>query len=246
MKCVYETDLIPVKLRFWFGLITFGMGLTIPEHEMKLCKELDKPAWEALALTNDLYSWEKERDDAAKAGESLVVNAIWVLMQEYSISEPEAKDLCQQKIKESVARAVQIANDTRTRTDLSLDLRKYTDAITYSVSGNLVWSIYCPRYHPEQVDRNDIFLSDYMHKESLSQQVPLMHPPQLTRSDINSYRQVGDLTLWWLEMIYAFRKCQERLFCHLPRGRIDVLDGMVTILQSSRPTTTTTTTLEGA
>jgi fusicocca-2,10(14)-diene synthase len=162
------------------------MGLTIPEHEMSLCKELDRPAWEALALTNDLYSWEKERNDAAKAGESLVVNAIWVLMQEYSITEPEAKDLCRQKIKESVSRAVKIAEDTKKRTDLSLDLRQYTDAITYSVSGNLVWSIYCPRYCPEQVERNSIFVSDYIRNESLGQQDPLNQQPQLTRSDHKS------------------------------------------------------------
>ncbi|PCG91803.1 Terpenoid synthase [Penicillium occitanis (nom. inval.)] len=173
---------------FWFGLITFGMGLTIPEHEMSLCKELDRPAWEALALTNDLYSWEKERDDAAKAGESLVVNAIWVLMQEYSISEPEAKDLCRQKIKESVSRAVKIAEDTKKRTDLSPDLRQYTDAITYSVSGNLVWSIYCPRYHPEEVERNNIFLSDYIRNENLGQQGPVKQQPQVTQSDYKPQR----------------------------------------------------------
>lgn len=150
---------------------------------MSLCKKLDRPAWEALALTNDLYSWEKERDDAAKAGETLVVNAIWVLMQEYSISEPEAKDLCRQKIKESVSRAVKIAEETKARTDLSLDLRQYTDAITYSVSGNLVWSIYCPRYHPAEVKRNEIFLSNYIRDESLGQENTLTQQPLPTQSD---------------------------------------------------------------
>ncbi|EED22796.1 conserved hypothetical protein [Talaromyces stipitatus ATCC 10500] len=171
---------------FWFGLITFGMGLTIPEHEMSLCKELDQPAWEALALTNDLYSWEKERDDAAKAGEALVVNAIWILMQQYSVSETEAKDLCRQKIKESVSRAVQIAESTRNRTDLSLDLRQYTDAITYSVSGNLVWSIYCPRYHAKQVERNNVFLSEYLREESFDPQDQLHQQPQMSQSNHNA------------------------------------------------------------
>uniref|UniRef100_A0A093VXQ0 Fusicoccadiene synthase n=1 Tax=Talaromyces marneffei PM1 TaxID=1077442 RepID=A0A093VXQ0_TALMA len=177
--------------RFWFGMITFGMGLTIPDHEMSLCKELDRPAWEALALTNDLYSWEKERDDAAKAGESLVVNAIWVLMEEYSLTEPEAKDLCRQRIKESVSRAVKIAADTKKRMDLSLDLRQYTDAITYSVSGNLVWSIYCPRYNPEEVERNNIFLSHYIRNESLDQQDPLNQQPQNNDANPKSYNHIG-------------------------------------------------------
>jgi hypothetical protein len=126
------------------------MGLTIPEEETELWKKHGRPAWEALALTNDLYSWEKERDDAARANQSQVVNAIWILMQEYSVTEAEAKKLCTNKIKESVAKAVRIVEQTRHDTNLSLDLRRYIEAMMYTISGNLVWSIYCPRYHPEK------------------------------------------------------------------------------------------------
>jgi hypothetical protein len=127
------------------------MGLTIPTEEMDLCKSLSRACWEALALTNDLYSWEKERDDAARAGQQEVVNAIWILMRQYSVTEIEAKELCKKKIKESVAIGVEAVQKTKDNTSLSLDLRKYTEAIMYSVSGNLVWSIYCPRYHPDQM-----------------------------------------------------------------------------------------------
>lgn len=126
------------------------MGLTIPDEEMGLCKELARPAWAALALTNDLYSWEKERDTAARIGDPHVVNAIWVLMREYSITESEAQELCRQKIKECVSESVRIVDRTKKNLDLSLDLRVYIEAILYSISGNLVWSIYCPRYHPEK------------------------------------------------------------------------------------------------
>jgi fusicocca-2,10(14)-diene synthase len=126
------------------------MGITIPEHEMDLCKTLGRPTWEALVLTNDLYSWEKERDDAARAGHAEVVNAVWVIMKEHSVSEPEAKKICELKIKESVAQALQVADKTKRDRSLSPDLRKYTEAMLYSISGNLVWSIYCPRYHPDQ------------------------------------------------------------------------------------------------
>ncbi|KAL8948519.1 MAG: hypothetical protein Q9222_005300 [Ikaeria aurantiellina] len=134
---------------FWFGLMTFAMALTIPEEEMDLCKRLGRPAWSVLALTNDLYSWDKERDAAAKVGAPHVVNAIWVLMREHSITETQAKDLCRHKVKEHVVEAIQVVEATRSNVQLSLDLRKYTEAILYTISGNLVWSIYCPRYHPE-------------------------------------------------------------------------------------------------
>ena len=144
--------------RFWFGLVTFAMALTIPDEEMDLCKRLGQPAWAALALTNDLYSWEKERDAAKKIGATYVINAIWVLMEEHSITESQAQDLCRQKIKEYVAEAVRIFEETKQNSDISLHLRTYTEAILYSISGNLVWSIYCPRYHSE-ASYDDVVLS---------------------------------------------------------------------------------------
>ena len=38
------------------------MGITISEEELDTCKRLLRPAYVALALTNDLFSWEKEYD----------------------------------------------------------------------------------------------------------------------------------------------------------------------------------------
>lgn len=125
------------------------MALTIPEEEMEECKQLVQPAFAAISLTNDLFSWEKERDAAKDGGQPHVMNAIWVLMRELCISEDEAKVVCRAKIKESVTEYLVTLRKTRTSHDLSPDLRTYVEAIQYSLSGNLVWSIYCPRYHPE-------------------------------------------------------------------------------------------------
>ncbi len=134
------------------------MALTIPDKEMDLCKQLGRPAWAALALTNDLYSWEKERDAAEKLGAPHVINAIWVIMAEYTITESQAQDVCRRKIKEYVAEAVEVVEKTKRNFDVSLELRTYTEAILYSISGNLVWSIYCPRYHSEE-SYEDVVLS---------------------------------------------------------------------------------------
>lgn len=125
------------------------MALTIPDGEMDLCKQLAWPGFAAISLTNDLYSWEKERDAAKRDGAPHVVNAIWVLMREVSTTELEAKSLCRTKIKEYVAQYVRIVERTKNNMDLSRDLRAYIEAIQYSLSGNLVWSIYCPRYQQE-------------------------------------------------------------------------------------------------
>jgi len=133
----------------WYGTVTFGMGLTIPREELELSKQLARPGFAALSLTNDLYSWDKERDAANRDGLDHVVNAIWVIMRELSMTEVEAKRICRMKIKESVADFVRVVEEMRKSPQISLDTKKYVEAIQYSISGNLVWSSYCPRYNPQ-------------------------------------------------------------------------------------------------
>ena len=156
-------------------MVTFGMALTIPEHEAELCKQLVGPVFAAISLTNDLFSWEKERDAAERDGYPHVVNAIWVMMREHSITELEAQKLCREKIKEYVDDSVRVSKDTSRNTDISLDLRKYVEALQYSLSGNLVWSIYCPRYHPEASYNDDQYL--------MVEEITASQPP--TRAPIN-------------------------------------------------------------
>lgn len=123
------------------------MALTIPEEELALCSKLVRPGFAALSLTNDLYSWEKELAAAKNEGLEHVVNGIWVIMQEQSVSEKEAKTICRAKIIGYVADFLRVVEDTKVNYNISEDLRIYVEAIMYSLSGNLVWSIYCPRYH---------------------------------------------------------------------------------------------------
>ena len=129
--------------------MTFGMAITIPEEEMDLCRRLSRPAWVVAGLQNDLFSWQKEYETSVRNDQSHVVNAIWVLMEEYSITVEEAKELCRLNIKEHVAQFVHNVEEARVNLSYSTELRRYLEAILYSISGNGVWSLYCPRYHPE-------------------------------------------------------------------------------------------------
>ncbi|KAK1245660.1 hypothetical protein MKX07_004729 [Trichoderma sp. CBMAI-0711] len=131
----------------WFGTLTFGMGLTIPDEEYDLCMELARPGYAVLGLTNDLYSWPKERQAAEKAGQDYVFNAIWVIMHERQVSEEEAKAICAEEIRRHARIFCDNVDETKRNLALSRDVRAYVEAVMYSCSGNLVWSIYCPRYH---------------------------------------------------------------------------------------------------
>jgi hypothetical protein len=66
----------------WHGMVKFDMALTIPEEEMPLCHDLMEPAWQILALQNDLFSYDKEEQDALKYSQPDVVEAIWIIKKE--------------------------------------------------------------------------------------------------------------------------------------------------------------------
>lgn len=125
------------------------MAITIPEDEMGLSSQLLRPGWIALGLSNDFFSWEKEREAATRMGATKVVNAIYILMEEHAISVSEAKEMCRALVKENVAEYIRVLNGSRNNMELSLDLRRYLEAFQYALSGNVVWSVTCPRYHPE-------------------------------------------------------------------------------------------------
>ncbi|KAH6670533.1 isoprenoid synthase domain-containing protein [Halenospora varia] len=131
---------------FWFGLLTSGMALTTPEEEYHLCMELAKSAYAALGLTNGLYSWEKERDAAKRAGQYYVFYAIWVIMKERSVGEEEAKFICCTETQKWTSLYCCVVHETKNNLSLSRDLRAYLEALLYSYVGNLVWCITCPRY----------------------------------------------------------------------------------------------------
>ena len=130
-------------------MVTFGMAITIPEEEMDLSSQLLRPCWIALGLQNDFFSWEKERETATQMGATNVVNAVYVLMEEHAINVSEAKEMCRDIIKENVAEYLRVLKENRNNMELSLDLRRYLEAFQYALSGNAIWSVTCPRYHPE-------------------------------------------------------------------------------------------------
>jgi fusicocca-2,10(14)-diene synthase/ophiobolin F synthase len=106
-------------------------------------------AWIAVGLQNDIWSWPKERDAARLHGKDHVVNAIWVLMQEHQTDVDGAMQICRKLIVDHVAKYLDVIEANKNDESISLDLRKYLDVMLYSISGNVVWSLECPRYNPD-------------------------------------------------------------------------------------------------
>ncbi|KAI1443510.1 fusicoccadiene synthase [Annulohypoxylon stygium] len=151
----YETleEYVPARVidageLIWFGFLTFGMALTIPDEEYELCNALAKPAYAALGLTNDLYSWEKERLAAENSGQGHVFNVIWVIMKERSVGEEKAKSICRAEIKKQITAYCRVVDGVLNNPSMhvSKDLQTYLQALLHSYVGNIAWSFTCPRY----------------------------------------------------------------------------------------------------
>ena len=106
-----------------------------------MTKELLTPALITASLTNDLYSFEKEKGDAN------VQNAVLVVMKEHGCSEKKAREICKERIRIEVAKYIRVVKDTRTRTDVSDEVKRYVEVMQYTLSGNVAWSTQCPRYN---------------------------------------------------------------------------------------------------
>ena len=106
-----------------------------------MTKELLTPALITASLTNDLYSFEKEK------GDSNVQNAVLVVMKEHGCSEEEAREICKKRIRAECTKYVQVVKDTKKRTDISDEVKRYVETMQYTLSGNVAWSTQCPRYN---------------------------------------------------------------------------------------------------
>lgn len=76
-----------------------------------MCKQLTLSICAALGLANNLFSWEKERDAAKRDGFSHVLDFVWVLITERSLTKTEAKDLCRLMIKNHAAEYLRVAEN---------------------------------------------------------------------------------------------------------------------------------------
>lgn len=136
-----------IEGRYWVGVLTFGMALTISDEEIDRHSQLLHPAWLSCGMVNDLYSWPKEREAAVRSRSEHVNNSIWVLMREHDIDEGEAISRLRALIKDCFSQHLRITESCKDRADLSPDLRRFMEAMSYSMVANVVWSGSCPRYN---------------------------------------------------------------------------------------------------
>jgi ophiobolin F synthase len=132
---------LDVGYMLWHGLVCFGCAITIPDDEEEEARRLIMPALIQASLLNDIFSFEKEKNDAN------VQNAVLIVMNERRCGEAKAREILKDRIRLECSRYVTNVRETKARTDVSDELKRYIDVMQYTLSGNAAWSPNCPRYN---------------------------------------------------------------------------------------------------
>ncbi|KAM7196549.1 Isoprenoid synthase domain containing protein [Rhypophila sp. PSN 637] len=131
------------------AIMLFGMGMTLTKEEDAKLAHVLRPCFAALALANDYFSFDKEWEEAQQPGGSKPLNAVWLSMQWQSVDIAIAKTLVREAANRYESQFVQFCDDFRKKNSpISNKVDRYLQGMACQVSGNVVWSLNCPRYHP--------------------------------------------------------------------------------------------------
>lgn len=152
----------------------FGMGIILTKEEEKQVASIIKPCFAALGLANDFYSFDIEWDEFQQTDHTdktpTMTNAVWLYMKWDNISIDEAKVKVQQVVRDYETEFQQRMNDFVTdKEQCSPNAREYLRALAFQIPGNIVWSLRCPRYHPELCDEGEALLQSVVNDQKTSQ-----------------------------------------------------------------------------
>jgi len=126
----------------------FGMGMKLSKDEEARATKIVGPCYAALGLANDYFSFDIEYDDFTNSNQKTMTNSVWHNMQWYSVDVDDAKLLVkEQTIKYELEFHI-LRKGFACKYPTFYNLHHYLTALSYQVIGNIVWSLECPRYHP--------------------------------------------------------------------------------------------------
>lgn len=127
------------------------MGVTLTEEEDAILDPIRKPCFAALSLGNDYLSFDREYLEFLESeDEKTLKNAVWLHMQWDSVGVDAAKKTVLEATRKYEAQFLEdCAQFQRGSKGFSEKLKRHLDALAYQVSGNVVWSLNCPRYCPD-------------------------------------------------------------------------------------------------
>lgn len=127
------------------------MGMTLSEEEDAQLEHIRKPCYAALGLANDYFSFDREYAEFQGSGQSQTfTNSVWLHMQWHNVDVTAAKRMTVEATRRYedlfLSQSAKYRHGNRPVLE---KVDRYLDALAYQVSGNVVWSLNCPRYQPD-------------------------------------------------------------------------------------------------
>ncbi|KAL4925666.1 bifunctional terpene synthase/polyprenyl synthetase family protein [Aspergillus undulatus] len=129
-------------------MIGWASGVELTQEEEVETGPVTYLAFVVLAVTNDIWSWEKEKRVTRQFGETLpLINAVQMVMQMQQIDEETAKHIVLNIIRENEEQYCLLRDEHLKRSNISYSVKKWFQILELSMAGNALWSIHAPRYH---------------------------------------------------------------------------------------------------
>ncbi|KAK1985685.1 geranylgeranyl pyrophosphate synthase [Colletotrichum cereale] len=144
----------------YYAMLEFSLGIVVTDEEYELMATPIKHVERCMLLTNDYWSWPREREQAKTQEAGKVFNTIWFLMKQEHCSESEAKLKVADMVAAEEARWVDAKQRMyQEHPNLRTDLVKFLENLHTALAGNDYWSSQCYRHNdwahvPQQPSEN--------------------------------------------------------------------------------------------
>lgn len=128
------------------------MDIQLTDEEMRAVTDFERTLGCVLALTNDYFSWRKEKHQSTDR----MRNAVPILMRQYKLPESQARMLLKGIIVEEEEKAKRLRLKLESRPNLSADFKRYIEALELYCGANCYWSATCPRYNKPQEEPAEV------------------------------------------------------------------------------------------
>lgn len=131
----------------------------VTEAQKRAVQHIVRPILSTYCLTNDLYSWEKEHAESVARGQPhSTLNSVQVLINQYAVGVPQAKDMLRAKIR--LAQAEYLSARREFELDngqLVGEWQAYVDLAQLFGTGASYWTSFAQRYRgiPEKSTEKD-------------------------------------------------------------------------------------------
>ncbi|KAL3486676.1 putative polyprenyl synthetase [Aspergillus germanicus] len=219
-------------------MMGWASGVELTQEEELETGPVTYLAFVVLAVTNDIWSWEKEKRVTRQSGQSLpLINAVQMVMQTQQVDEEMAKHRVLNIIRQNEEQYCLMRDQYLKRPHTSHSVKRWFQILELSMAGNALWSIHAPRYH---LDVRNPYISPSVVPSVFEE----LHIMQTKSDDMNAAKtQTLDDSVLWKPYNYITSLPSKGVRQHLidalqtwfnvPRSSLAAISGVASLLHEA-------------